>query len=95
MAEVWDAELGGSKEHVLHEDVDVLMGSGNFWASGQLKSILGVGQGCAVQKTGEPILTIYIYYVLLWKELAFGGCTCIKIFSGINFLPRDAMLARY
>jgi len=44
MAQVWDAELGGSREHVLREDVDVLMGRGNVWVSGQLKSILGVGQ---------------------------------------------------
>jgi len=42
---------------------------------------------------GEPILTIYTSYdVFLWKELAFGGrddFTCIKSFSGINFVNND------
>jgi len=43
-----------------------------------------------VQTIGEPILTIYMSYVVfLHKELPFGGrgdCTCIKIFSGNNFV---------
>jgi len=43
-----------------------------------------------VQKAGGPILAIYtLYDVSLCKELPFGGhddCTCIKIFSSINFL---------
>ena len=43
-----------------------------------------------MQKTDELILVIYTSYdVFLRKELPFGGCddcTCIKIFSGINFL---------
>ena len=41
-------------------------------------------------KTGGLILPIYTSYdVFLRKELPFGGCvdcTCVKIFSGINFL---------
>ena len=43
-----------------------------------------------MQKMGGPILMIYtLHDIVLLKELPFGGhddCTCIKIFSGINFL---------
>jgi len=63
--------------------------------SGQLKSIvkhriLGLGKrvSCA-KKTDGPILTICTSMFFLRKELRFGGhcdCTCMKIFSGINFL---------
>ena len=45
------------------------------------------------KKTDGPILMIYTSYdVFLSKELPFGGridCTCVKIFSGVNFFNRD------
>jgi len=44
-------------------------------------------------KTGGLILTNHASYdVFLRKELAFvdrNDCTCVKIFSGVNFFNRD------
>ena len=63
--------------------------------SGQSKSIVkhriwGLGKSELCKKIGEPILAIYMSFVVfLHKELSFGGrgdCTCIKIFSGNNFV---------
>ena len=36
----WDAESGGSREHVLHRDVDGLYLKGHFGVDGRLKSIV-------------------------------------------------------
>jgi len=44
-----------------------------------------------VQKMGGTILIYTSYAVFLCKELPFGGhddCTCIVIFSSVNFLNR-------
>ena len=72
--------LDGSREHVLHGDIDADTGRGTLRVSGRLKSIakhriLGVWLiGSAMQKMGGGTLAIYtLYDVLLRKELPFGG----------------------
>jgi len=86
-AESKNAELGGSREHVLHGDVDAHR-KGHFWgclAAWKAYSFGGWVKGWVVPKKGGPILTMYTLYDILPKELPFGSrndCTCIKIFSG-------------
>jgi len=52
-----------------------------------------LGKMVSYAKKGGPISTIYMPYdVILHKELPLGcrdNCTCIKIFSSINFSNPD------
>jgi len=64
-------DSSGSREHVLHGDVDAPMRRGIFGACGRL----------------NILMIYMPYDGFLCKELAFGDddCTCVKISIGINF----------
>jgi len=73
MAEPIEMLSGGSREYLLHEDVDAPMGKGTFGVSGWLKSIvkhriLGLGKRVSCAKASGPILAIYMSYVMFFAQ---------------------------
>ena len=91
---VWDVGLRGSRERVLHGDVDASWVGALFGVSGRLKSIilhriLGLGKRVSCAQNGWTNLNdLYVVWCVFVQGVAFWGhddCTCVKTFSGIDF----------